>query len=178
MDKPEPQRMKIDDFLDKHCSETCDKAGLTDCAVDFESCAKSRQLKIILEWDERNMSETPICDKHKYETDLGAEVVPLEIAQKLERMLKNAEIAAETYRLEAQKAKSEQSAEMLKSERAANVMLTEELDMFLAEQQAMGEIIESKDRQLAEARAEIEKQDTLLEKCLCLLKQQKEKEEL
>ena len=45
----EPQRMKIDDFLDKHCSETCDKAGLTDCAVDFESCAKSRQLKIILE---------------------------------------------------------------------------------------------------------------------------------
>lgn len=100
------------------------------------------------------MSETPIYDKHKYETDLGAEVVPLEIAQKLERMLKNAEIAAETYRLEAQKAKSEQSAEMLKSERAANAILTEELDMFLAEQQAMGEIIESKDRQLAEARAD------------------------
>lgn len=45
----ESQRMKIDDFLDKHCSETCDKAGLTDCEVDFESCAKSRQLKIILE---------------------------------------------------------------------------------------------------------------------------------
>jgi hypothetical protein len=35
-----------------------------------------------------------------------------------------------------------------------------------------------KDKQLAEARAEIEKQDTLLEKCLSLLKQQKEKEEL
>jgi hypothetical protein len=32
--------------------------------------------------------------------------------------------------------------------------------------------------ELAEARAEIEKQDTLLEKCLSLLKQQKEKEEL
>jgi septal ring factor EnvC (AmiA/AmiB activator) len=31
---------------------------------------------------------------------------------------------------------------------------------------------------LAEARAEIEKQDTLLEKCLSLLKRQKEKEEL
>jgi archaellum component FlaC len=37
------------------------------------------------------MSETPICDKHKYETDQGAEVVPFEIAQKLERKLKNAE---------------------------------------------------------------------------------------
>lgn len=33
-------------------------------------------------------------------------------------------------------------------------------------------------KQLAEARTEIEKQDTLLEKCLSLLKQQKEKEEL
>jgi Lar family restriction alleviation protein len=32
--------------------------------------------------------------------------------------------------------------------------------------------------ELAEARAEIEKQDTLLEKCLSLLKRQKEKEEL
>jgi hypothetical protein len=37
------------------------------------------------------MSETPICDKHKYETDQGAEVVPFEIAQKLERKLKSAE---------------------------------------------------------------------------------------
>ena len=32
--------------------------------------------------------------------------------------------------------------------------------------------------ELAEARAEIEKQDTLLEKCLSLLKRQKEKEGL
>jgi hypothetical protein len=34
------------------------------------------------------------------------------------------------------------------------------------------------ERELVEARAEIEKQDTLLEKCLSLLKRQKEKEEL
>lgn len=30
-------------------------------------------------------SETPACDKHKYETDQGAEVVPLGIAERLER---------------------------------------------------------------------------------------------
>lgn len=30
------------------------------------------------------MSKTPICDKHKYETDKGAEVVPLHIAIELE----------------------------------------------------------------------------------------------
>ena len=31
------------------------------------------------------MSDTPICDKHKYETDQGAEVIDLSIAEALER---------------------------------------------------------------------------------------------
>jgi len=55
---------------------------------------------------------------------------------------------------------------------AASIMLlrqdVEQLENELAD----------KDRQIAEMRTEIEKQDTLLEKCLSLLKQQKEKEKL
>jgi len=42
--------MNINDFIDKYCSDTCDKAGQPDCAVSFDgSCAKSRQLKIEIE---------------------------------------------------------------------------------------------------------------------------------
>jgi hypothetical protein len=54
---------------------------------------------------------------------------------------------------------------------AASIMLlrqdVEQLENELAD----------KDRQIAEMRTEIEKQDTLLEKCLSLLKQQKERGE-
>jgi uncharacterized coiled-coil protein SlyX len=42
---------------------------------------------------------------------------------------------------------------------------------------ALQDTIEQLTKELAEARAEIEKQDTLLEKCLSLLKQQKERDE-
>jgi hypothetical protein len=42
---------------------------------------------------------------------------------------------------------------------------------------ALQDTIEQLTKELADARAEIEKQDTLLEKCLSLLKQQKERGE-
>jgi hypothetical protein len=40
------------------------------------------------------MSKTPICDKHKYETDLGAEVVPFHVAIELEFKLHEREMEA------------------------------------------------------------------------------------
>lgn len=42
--------MNIDDFIDKYCSDDCDKGGQIDCCVSLDgSCAKSRQLKIKIE---------------------------------------------------------------------------------------------------------------------------------
>ena len=43
------------------------------------------------------MSDTPICDHNTYETDPGAEVVPLHIAQQLER--ENAELKNEIMKM-------------------------------------------------------------------------------
>jgi uncharacterized protein YacL (UPF0231 family) len=62
-------------------------------------------------------------------------------------------------------------------ERVVDEMQNEQA-LICAEGQSITELVAAKDKQLAEAQVEIEKQDTLLEKCLSLLKQQKEKEEL
>lgn len=110
------------------------------------------------------MSKTPRTDKVKM-TALTErsydkiECVPVELSYRLET-----EIADKDRQLAEARAEIERLALELENKQYT-ITCASEKNQQLKES-------------LAEARAEIEKQDTLLEKCLSLLKQQKEREEL
>ena len=118
-------------------------------------------------------SKTPICDKHKYETDQGAEVVPLHIAIELEcklheRERETGEANAKCLRLDYKIAKAHAEIRRIKyCENSASDMLAAR-EVLIEQQRAEIERLKQLwscnldiiggelNKQLVEARAEIE----------------------